>query len=34
MRDNDLDTARGVVFACLASMALWALVLLGYWIAR
>jgi len=34
MRDDDLEAARGIVYACLSSLALWALVALGYWIAR
>lgn len=34
MRDDDLNAARGVVYACLSSLVLWALVALAYWIAR
>jgi hypothetical protein len=34
MRDDDLEAARGVVYLCLASFVLWALIALCYWIAR
>jgi len=34
MRDDDLNAARGVIYACLSSVVLWGLFALCYWIAR
>lgn len=34
MRDDELEAARGVVYARLSSLVLWALIALVYWIAR
>lgn len=34
MRDDDLEAARGVIYACLSSVVLWGVVVIVYWIAR
>lgn len=30
MRDDDLNTARGIVWACAASVAFWGLIVLAW----
>lgn len=34
MQDDDLEAARGVIYACLSSVVLWGLVVLCWYIAR